>query len=185
MCGRATLIVSTEELRETFDLIEMPELSPRFNIAPSQPMPVIRVPQRLELMTWGPKFINARIEGATAKRDNRCLVVLDGFYEWRNGDRQPFYFRRVDNKPFAVAGVTRTSMNACAIVTAPAGEGMIDLHSRMPLVLAADDWKAWLDGDKPTGTLAGMERWAVGRIVNNARNELPACIEPIDLAPMA
>jgi putative SOS response-associated peptidase YedK len=181
VCGRATLVTSTEELRETFDLIDVPELSPRFNIAPSQPIPVIRVPRHLELMTWGPKFINAKVENATSRPENRCLVVFDGFYEWRDGDRQPFYFHRVDGKPFAVGGVTRTSMNACAIVTAPAIEGMIDLHSRMPLVLAKEDWQRWLAGDRLEGTLRGFERYPVSKTVNSPKNEVEACIAPIQI----
>lgn len=183
MCGRATLVVSTEQLRETFDLVEVPELQPRFNIAPSQPLPAIRVPRHLELMTWGPKLINAKLEGATTKPGNRCLIVLDGFYEWRTGDRQPFYFRRIDRKPFAVGGVTRSAIDSCAIVTCPATEGMIDIHGRMPLVLSKDDWQGWLAGEKPMGTLAGMERYAVSRVVNTPKNDDARCIEPIDMAP--
>jgi putative SOS response-associated peptidase YedK len=179
VCGRATLVTPGDELREVFDLSETPALTPRYNIAPSQPIAVIRVPRRLELLKWGPKFINAKVEGVTARPANRCLVVLDGFYEWRSGDRQPFYFHRVDRKPFAVGGVTRTAEEACAIVTCPAGEGMIDIHDRMPLVLARVDWERWLDGEKPDATLAGVERYPVARLVNDFRNEDPRCIEPL------
>jgi putative SOS response-associated peptidase YedK len=173
-----------DELRETFGLDEVPEMPPRFNIAPSQPLPVIRTPGKLELLTWGPRFINAKIEAATTKPANRCLVVFDGFYEWRDSDKQPFYFHRVDRKPFAVGGVTRSANDACAIVTCPAGEGMADLHGRMPLVLAPDTWRAWLLGDKPEGALDGFERYAVSRIVNSAKNDDPRCIEPAPEGPV-
>src|SRR5690349_5883132 len=108
MCGRATLSVSNDELREVFGLTELPNMEPRFNIAPTQPLPVIRTPGRLELMPWGTKerrVINVRLERASTKPGSRCLVVVDGFYEWRDADKQPFYFHRVDRKPFALGGV--------------------------------------------------------------------------------
>jgi putative SOS response-associated peptidase YedK len=57
---------------------------------------------------------------------------------------------------------------------------MVDLHHRMPLVLGREHWQAWLDGDKPAGTLDGIERYAVGRIVNSPKNDDARCIAPID-----
>lgn len=180
MCGRATLTASPDDLREIFEVDSVPALPPRFNIAPSQPLLVVREPHKLELLTWGSKFVNAKVERATVRPANRCLVVIDGFYEWRSGDRQPFYFHRKDGKPFAVGGVTRSSEEACAIVTCPAGEGMIDLHSRMPLVLGRGDWEHWLAGEKPEATLEGFERYPVSRVVNRASNDVAECIEPID-----
>jgi len=179
-------VTPDDVLRETFGLTELPAMGPRFNIAPSQPLPVIKTPGRLELVRWGDKgFINARIEAATTKPELRCLVVLDGFYEWRHGDRQPFWFHRADGKPFAVAGVLRSTTPAAAIVTCPAGEGMIDVHDRMPLVVTRENWDAWLAGKKVPGTLDGIERRAVGTIVNNPKNEDPACIAPVaDTGPV-
>jgi putative SOS response-associated peptidase YedK len=181
VCGRTTLVnVSKEDLRAVFDLVgEIPDLKPRYNLAPSQELAVIRTPGLLEVMTWGPKFINAKIETATSKAQNRCLVVVDGFFEWRRKDGQPFHFHRPDRKPFALGGVTRTSVNACAIVTCPAGEGMIGIHHRMPLVLTRDGWQAWLAGEKPSGTLAEIERTPVSKHVNNYRNDDPECIVPV------
>ncbi len=182
MCGRATLTVVDDELREMFGVQDVPELSPRWNIAPSMPLPIIRTPGRMELMRWGAKghgFVNVRVETASARPENRCLVVLDGFYEWRDGDRQPFYFRRVDGKPFAVGGVIRGG-EACAIVTCPAEEGVSDLHERMPQVLAKEDWTKWLAGAKPKATLGGFARYPVSRLVNSPANDDARCIEPID-----
>jgi putative SOS response-associated peptidase YedK len=178
MCGRATLTVSIDDIREVFGPGDVPELPARFNLAPSQPLLVMRAPERFELLTWGPKFINAKIEHATTRPTNRCLVILDGFYEWRHGDRQPFYFHRADAKPFAVGGVTRTKEAACAIVTCPADERMIDLHSRMPLILSPGDWAGWLAGDRPEATLAGFDRYPVSRLVNSPKNDDSRCVEP-------
>lgn len=181
MCGRATLTVSPEELREVFDLREMPaEMPPRFNIAPTQPLPVIRTPGRLELVPWGTKerrVINVRIERATTTPSNRCLVIVDGFYEWSDQDKTPFYYHRVDHKPFALGGVMLGQ--GAAIVTAPAQEGILDVHDRMPLVLHKGQWAEWLAGEKSEPSLRGFERYAVSKVVNSPKNDDARCIEPI------
>lgn len=178
MCGRATLTASPDELREVFDLDHVPDMPPRFNIAPSQPLPVIREPRRLELFTWGAPGrhrVNARVESAPVAPAARCLVVVDGFYEWRAGDRQPFYFHRVDHKPFAVGGVI-TGTGMCVIATCPAAAAVVDIHDRMPVVLARGDWSRWLAGDKPAATLEGMDRYPVSKVVNSPRNDGPECL---------
>ena len=157
---------------------------PRYNIAPSQPLPIIRTPGRLELLPWGRKFINVRVERATTRSENRCLVVVDGFYEWRKPDKQPFYFHRVDGKPFALGGVTKG--DEAAIATCPAREGVVELHDRMPVILRREDCRTWLDPATPPTTLHTLlapcpAEWLfatpVSRAVNNPRNDSPACIE--------
>ena len=179
MCGRATLTVSTDELRDTFDLEEVPQMPSRFNIAPSQPLPVIRTAGRLELLPWGTKerrVINVRVERATTKPSSRCLVVVDGFYEWRDADKQPFFFHRVDRKPFAVAGVVLGA--GAAIVTTEPLPGIVELHDRMPLILSKEDWARWLEGAKPAPTLAGFESYPVSPFVNSPKNDDARCVEP-------
>ncbi len=98
MCGRVIRTSPGEALRQIFDLVAGPDgLRARYNLAPSEPIPVIRRPRHLELLRWGLKMpdarmagINARVESLTKPiyrdkvRDNRCLVVVDGFYEWRS-----------------------------------------------------------------------------------------------------
>lgn len=79
-----------------------------------------------------------------------------------------------------MGGVTRTSEPTRAIVTCPASEGMVDLHSRMPLILERGDWERWLEGERLGGTLEGFERYPVSRVVNCASNDVPACVEPIE-----
>ena len=180
MCGRATLITSPDELREIFGLGSLPDdLQPRFNIAPSQPLPVIRTPGRLELLPWGTKerrVINIRLERASTKPSSRCLVVIDGFYEWRDADKQPFYFHRVDGKPFALGGVVLGK--GAAIVTSDPLTGIVELHDRMPLILEKKDWSAWLEGEKPAATLKGFESYPVSKLVNSPKNDDARLLEP-------
>src|ERR1700679_2058308 len=117
MCGRAVLRAPYSALRELFGLDETPDDSaPRFNIAPTQLLAVIRTPKRLELLRWGlarpesaPK-IHVRVESVArnpstrrALQKGRCLVVVDGFYEWRREAKsksQPFLLEQPDHQPF-------------------------------------------------------------------------------------
>jgi putative SOS response-associated peptidase YedK len=131
MCGRFTLSTPAQTLQQIFDLSETPDLPPRYNIAPSEAIAAIRLPEpqaghRLDLLRWGlvppwakepdvgARMINARSETAatnpafrTAFRRRRCLVPADGFYEWQRLERrkQPFYIRMRDGLPFAFAGL--------------------------------------------------------------------------------
>lgn len=132
MCGRFVLTSPAEALRGVFEFIEQPNLAPRYNIAPTQDVPVIRqrrqpmgqrtiqmlrwglVPSWAESLAAGAKMINARAETVMQKpafRDaflrRRCLVPANGFYEWRPGDssKQPFLIARSDGAPFAFAGL--------------------------------------------------------------------------------
>lgn len=131
MCGRFTLTSSPEVVADLFDLAEPPQLTPRYNIAPTQESPVVRVLKtdgcrQLHLLRWGliphwardprigNRMINARSESVAAKpafrdafRRQRCLVPGDGFFEWKRlGKRkQPHYIRMRDGQPFAFAGL--------------------------------------------------------------------------------
>jgi putative SOS response-associated peptidase YedK len=131
MCGRFTLITPAEVVAEQFQLIEVPSLSPRYNVAPTQPVAAVRPSpgnggRELVLLRWGlvpfwakdpaigSRMINARSETVAQKpafraafRRRRCLVPADGFYEWQRQEqgKQPFYIRLDDEKPFAFAGL--------------------------------------------------------------------------------
>jgi len=131
MCGRFTLTTPAEALAEAFGLDELPEVAPRFNIAPTQPVAAVRripagAPRSLSWLRWGlvpgwsreprgrTQLINARAESLSEKpafRDaferRRCLIPADGFYEWRhvNGTKEAFLVRRTDGSPFALAGL--------------------------------------------------------------------------------
>ena len=131
MCGRYTLSTPTDLLSDLYELETEITTTPRFNIAPTQEAPVIRISpetgkRRLDLLRWGlvpfwakdstigNRMINARSETAAEKpayrvslRKRRCLVPADGFYEWQatGGPKQPFFFHRKDGYPFAMAGL--------------------------------------------------------------------------------
>src|SRR5437899_201370 len=132
MCGRFVLTTPAEALRRIFGFIEQPNLPPRYNIAPTQDVPVIRqrrepagqrtlqmlrwglVPSWAESLAGGAKMINARAETVMAKpafgrafERRRCLVPADGFYEWRPGDpaKQPYLITARDGAPLAFAGL--------------------------------------------------------------------------------
>jgi putative SOS response-associated peptidase YedK len=129
MCGRFTLAVPAEQVAAQFQLPDAPQLAPRYNIAPTQQVAVVRADEggrTLSLMRWGlvpswakelaigAKMINARAETAAEKpafrsamKQRRCLIPADGFYEWQAlpGGKQPFYIHMADGSPFAFAGL--------------------------------------------------------------------------------
>lgn len=131
MCGRYTLSTPTDLLSDLFELETAVIVTPRFNIAPTQEAPVVRMDsdgkaRRLDLLKWGlvpfwakdpsigNRMINARSETVAEKpafrvsfRKRRCLVLADGFYEWQatGGPKQPFFFHRGDGHPIAMAGL--------------------------------------------------------------------------------
>lgn len=132
MCGRYTLKSDARELAKLFDVAEVPSVSARFNIAPSQEVAAVRIVEggeerEMSMLRWGlipswakdpkvgHKLINARAETVAEKpsfreafRRRRCLIVADGFFEFeklRGGAKQPHYFRLRDGRPFAFAGL--------------------------------------------------------------------------------
>jgi len=132
MCGRYAVTSSPEAIRALFRYVDLPNFPPRYNIAPTQPIAIVRLEQgqrRFALVRWGfipswakdPRMVslmfNARGETVTDKpayraamRRRRCLIPADGFYEWRRvGPRsQPHYVRRKDGSSFAFAGIWET-----------------------------------------------------------------------------
>ena len=132
MCGRFTLRAPASAVAEEFALFDVVPFQPRFNVAPTQPVAVVRrlsaeEPRReLAWLRWGlipgwatdpaigGRMINARAETAAEKpafraalRRRRCLVVADGFYEWQKTGRakQPYFLRLRDDRPFGFAGL--------------------------------------------------------------------------------
>jgi putative SOS response-associated peptidase YedK len=213
MCGRYKLSVTGEQLWEFFDLHgDPPQLPLRFNIAPSQPVAVIRVPQRLEWLRWGLKIPRAKSGGFNVRseslgapiyreaiRTQRCLIIADGFYEWKaeGQKRSPFLLARTDRRPFAFAGIWQraalldgTEVDACAILTTEASGLAATVHNRMPIILSAAARAPWLDlgarfRDLLTSDTASLELFPVGLAVNSAANDDPRCAEPIAPAVLA
>jgi putative SOS response-associated peptidase YedK len=139
-----------------------------------------------------------------AARARRCLVIVDGFYEWRaSGTRQkqPFHIRRPDGLPFALGGLwdrwapapaegepAPAAIETCAILTEPAIAPVEAIHDRMPVIIAPGDYAAWLDPslrspDEVRALTRGDARALlvaipVGPFVNDAKREGAACLEP-------
>ncbi len=132
MCGRYTIVLTPEELHAIFLYLERPNFPARYNVAPTQPIPVVRLmngERHFALVRWGllpswvkdpkafPLLINARGETVTEKpafkaamKRRRCLIPADGFYEWKAGGprKQPYYIRAKSGKPLAFAGLWET-----------------------------------------------------------------------------
>jgi len=177
MCGRFTLQTPEARIREAFNLqfAEQLGLGPRYNIAPSQDIPIIRDSKdghEMVLAKWGlipywskePKTkystINARIETVAEKptyrtpfKKQRCLIPADGFFEWKlvNGHKIPHYIRMDKSGVFAFAGIwdrwegDGETLDSCSIIVMPANEVMKPVHERMPAIIAPAHYDLWLD----------------------------------------
>lgn len=221
MCGRYFLAASLDDLTGLFGPFAGAPPPRRYNIAPSQPVPVLRadatgarhlVPVRWGLVPgWskGPdsrfSMINARAETLAAKpayraalRYRRCLVPASGFYEWHarsDGKKQPFAIRRVDHRPFAIAGLWEhwqgadgSELESCSLIVTTANHRVAAIHERMPVILDPSDFPAWLDRHRqhPDELLPllrpcpddWLELYPVSAEVNNPRHDGPQLREP-------
>jgi putative SOS response-associated peptidase YedK len=155
-----------------------------------------------EAKKLGSRFVQARVETVAttpAFRDafkrHRCLVIVDGFYEWKtvgDGNRMPHHVRREDRKPFAIAGVwdswtskeTGEIIESCAVVTTEAKGPIASIHDRMPLVIEKDAYDTWLRGrpeeaSKVSAVTPDLVTMAVSKYVNNVRHDDERCIAPL------
>ena len=158
--------------------------------------------------TKGPLLINARSDKVTTSpafrtsvKGKRCLVPMDGWYEWRGqkGAKTPFYMYAGDGEPLFMAGLWSTwrpkdspkdaaPLLSCTIITTDAAGPLSDIHDRMPLTISERDWDRWLDPDAPVdegllrghGDLDRIEIREVSRLVNSVRNNGPELIEPAE-----
>lgn len=182
MCGRASLTKQEKELEQRFnasfyteDILRYNPL-PNFNLAPTQTHPILIMEngKHFQLMKWGlipswakdekigSKMINARVEGLleksffkTALQTRRCLVPLDGFYEWKTIQAKtkiPFRIQTTNQEIFSVAGLYDLWKNnkgeviySFTIITLPANEMMKKIHDRMPAILDPDAESLWID----------------------------------------
>lgn len=152
----------------------------------------------------GNRMANARSETAATKpsfrrafRSHRCLVVADGFYEWQktDGKKQPYYIRLKNDRPFGIAGLWERwdkqgePIESCTILTTDANELMMPIHERMPVIIPPDQFDLWLDTGvndekKSSGLLRPfdsktMTAYPISTQVNNPKNDVVACIEPL------
>ena len=218
MCGRFAQKSPAKKVSGQFKVGEVPPLAERYNVAPTQSVLALREPDEREavFLKWGlvprwakdpgigNKLINARAETVAEKPSfreafsrRRCLVPLDGFYEWsRRGDRKrPFYFHMRDGEPFAVAGLWERweggggSLEICTLLTTEANGLLAPYHDRMPVIVRPEDYDLWLDADvrRPELLLPllrpysddGLTAYAVSPVVNSPSNDSARCVEPV------
>lgn len=213
MCGRYALTLPPDAMRAFARYIDMPNFPPRYNIAPTQPIATVRLEnhqRRFALARWGflpafvkdmsrfPLILNARAEGIADKpsyraaiRRRRCLVLADGFYEWRRVGkaRHPFLIRRPDRGALAFGGLWETwhsadgsEMDTACIITCEANGTLAALHDRMPVILDPANFDVWLDPNAEASAVMPLlrparddllEMVAVSDRVNKASNEGP------------
>lgn len=217
MCGRFAFYSPSEATAALFGVDASAPVLPRFNIAPTQFIAAIRDDENeqreLTMLRWGlipfwakdpaigNRMINARAETVAEKpsfrnayRNRRCLILADGFYEWRRIGEQktPYLISLADGSPFAFAGLweqwqdkeSEESIQSTAIITTAADEYMSQIHHRMPVVLQPENADRWLGGDtdllqEVTDNSPKFRAWPVSRNVNNARNENESLIEKV------
>jgi putative SOS response-associated peptidase YedK len=211
MCGRFTLTTDIKTVAKIFGVTHSLQTAPRYNVAPTQEVVSIlrNGSAHMEWLQWGlipswardesigSKMINARAETLAEKpsfkrllRSGRCLIVADGFYEWKKeqGGKTPMYITLKDGSPFAMAGLWDTwhnpdgrDMRTCTIVTTQPNALVTTIHDRMPAILSADARDLWLDSSIQDEQALlhllapypaeEMTARAVSRLVNNPRSE--------------
>jgi len=228
MCGRARLSSDVSEIKLVFSIPPQrptPNFAPTWNLAPTDPLPIVRFDPRagersLDVMRWGlvPYWakdikigystFNAKAEGietrptfreAFARR--RCLVPLDGFYEWKKlgAGKQPYTIAPASGGLMALAGLWERwrspdgeIVRSFTIVTTAANGLLAPLHDRMPVVLDPPNWPLWLAEAPATPRDlhallvpcpdSWLVMWPVDRRVGNVKNNDPSLAEPIALA---
>ncbi|MCW5939539.1 MAG: SOS response-associated peptidase [Fimbriimonadaceae bacterium] len=170
MCARYVFF-SGKAFSDQFGGLAIPDLGPRYNIAPTQPVVAVASGPEAKVLQWGlvpswakdpsigARMINARAETVaekpsfrTAFKRRRCLLPADGFYEWvgEKGHKQPF-FLQVEPTPFAFAGLWEIwegpdgYLETCTIITTEANDAVRPIHDRMPVVIDQVDYGQWLD----------------------------------------
>jgi len=218
MCGRYTLRTAPAEF---WPADQLALFVPRYNIAPSQPVAAVRQhdgrPQLAQLRwglipSWskdekiGYRTINARAESITQKpafrsafQCRRCLILADGFYEWKpdGKKKQPYFIHLHKDRPFAFAGLwerwlgphgnrLQQPIESCTIITTVPNQLTSQVHDRMPVILHPQDHASWLDPEfedldrlqallKPFDADA-MESYPVGSFVNKPSHDGAECV---------
>ena len=203
MCGRYALHSNPEVVALLFGLSEVPAYAPRYNIAPSSQVLIVRqneaamvrwglVPRWAKDPTIGVKMKNARAESVAEKpsfreafRKRRCLIPANGFYEWKpeGGRKQPYYIYPSGGALFAFAGLWEqwNDLQTCTVITTEANDKMATVADRMPVIVSPAEYSAWLEGGEVPLCACpdlAIDVRRVSRAVNNARMDSPDLIEP-------
>lgn len=219
MCGRFSFSPLTKVIEDRFDVKVDSGYRPRYNCAPSQNLAVIsnHDPDVLSHFRWGlipswakdPKIgyrmINAKSETITEKpsfrnsfRRKRCLVLSDGFFEWKKvseKEKIPYRIHLKDEPLFSMAGIWDTwknpegdSVHSFSILTTGPNALMSNIHDRMPVILDRGDEKYWLEDSQPDLLLSllrpypadKMTAYPVSKLVNSPANDRPEVFQPVE-----
>lgn len=212
MCGAYSLSTDFGKLARRFKA-KPPKVSypKRYNIRPSQPLVAIlnTDPEQMILAEWGiapfwdktgkKQIINARkdsLEKPTFKEsfhERRCLILADGFYEWKaegSKSKTPYRFTLKSEEPFAFAGIWQEKNDEpqAVIITTDPNEVVEPIHNRMPAILTPEAEREWLNPDlEPEQVLdllrpypnTDIKSYPVSTLVNRPLNDNPAIINPV------
>jgi putative SOS response-associated peptidase YedK len=218
MCGRFQLSVKGKHINERFNVEVYDDFyRPSFNCAPSQNLAVISnmEAKKLSFFSWGlipfwakdekfgNKLINSKAETITEKpsfknsfRQKRCLVICNGFYEWKkeNNKKTPYRIFLKNNELFSMAGIWDTwkdgegrPINSFSIITTTPNSLMKNIHHRMPVILRKEDEKKWLEKTDQNELLELlkpfenrlMDAYPISELVNSPTNNSPEIIKKI------
>jgi putative SOS response-associated peptidase YedK len=236
MCGRFVSASPPDEIAKYFNAERVPEqvLEPSFNVAPTTDIYAVmeRGGERLlDVVHWGlvpmwakdikvgNRMINARADKLATSNaykraftKRRCIIPVDGFFEWKKVPgrkaKQPYFIRRVDGEPFALAGLwevwrgpdrsNEDILRSATIITGEPNEKVAAIHDRMPIMLPPSAWEAWLDPENNDleslskllvpAPAELLELYPITLAVNNPRENGPEVIEPAgpdEIAPDA
>lgn len=220
MCGRFALTSGTAEIMKEFNIDQVTAgLSPAYNIPPGREITGVinDGKNRLVFFRWGfipfwakaasigSKMINARAETITEKpafiaaiKKQRCLIVANGFYEWKKKENSnvPYYIYLKSQHPFGFAGLYDVwtspegeEITSCTIITTNANELVNPIHNRMPVIIPKKNEELWLDPEVQNQEellslltpypADEMEAHEVSPVVNYPTNNSPDCIKPV------
>jgi len=217
MCGRF-IIADITGIEKRFQ-IEPQNLKPNYNLAPTQDVPVIinDGSNHLAMFRWGlipfwakdlaigNKLINARAETVDEKpsfqlslQRKRCLIVADGFYEWKKegSTKRPYRITLKTKELFGFAGLwdtwkspTGVIVNSCSIITTTPNELMAPIHKRMPVILPWEVEQVWMDQGVIDSSFLKtllmpypadqMIAYEVSTLVNSPKNKGTECLAPV------
>ena len=226
MCGRVTIQTPPQAIARELGLagVRSAVERPRFNLAPTQQMPVVLndgervldtvrwglIPSWAKEASIGSKLINARAETVAEKpsfrsalKRRRCLVVVDGWYEWKQSTKPkpPCLFRREDGRPLTFAGLweewtapdTGEVVRTCAVITTGPNALMAPIHDRMPVILRPEAQALWLRPEPQEASVLQpllvpnedepLVVWEVSRLVNSPTQDVAACVERVASTP--
>lgn len=217
MCGRFTITADFETIQKRFGTaLPLPEFQKHYNASPGQLLPVIlnTTPKEISLARWGfipfwnkagaeKAIINARAETLIEKNafkdafnERRCLIIADGFFEWRQtkGGKLPYYIKLKDEQPFAFAGIYSLNKDEedkeiphFAIITIEPNELISPIHNRMPAILEKSEEGEWLKQKEPHKLLSlllpfpatKMKAFPISKLVNSPANDKSEVIYPL------